>query len=117
MRALAIAAVLALVVILGACPEHGKGGGDGGGILPDAALTCAPSGGCPNGPACGVRCCNQGEACVGGICQCGQNPACTIAGDTCQIGGPVAPPELIPPALPCGFVCCGSPQHPCPIGD
>jgi len=72
---------------------------------PDAPGACAPSRGCPAGPACGGRCCHVGELCVDGACTCGGQPACTN-GDTCQPVGPGS-------ADMCGSICCGV-SGPCP---
>ena len=66
---------------------------------------CGPFGGCPEGPACGTLCCNSGEHCMNGTCQCGTGPACT-GGNTCERGGP-AGGDL------CGTLCCGV-TGPCP---
>jgi hypothetical protein len=76
-----------------------------GGPAPDAAPACAPSRGCPDGPACGNRCCNAGEQCVNGACTCGAGAAC-VGGDTCEPFGPGSG-DL------CGAVCCGV-SGPCP---
>jgi hypothetical protein len=106
---------LLLLVLLVGCPEHGKR--PDGGVrdvatfdppFADAGALCSPSGGCPSGPACGAACCNIGEQCVAGVCHCGMDFACTLAGDTCQTGGPGG-------GSVCGTVCCGSAQHPCPL--
>lgn len=76
---------------------------DGG--VPDAAGACAPTQGCPSGPACGGRCCDTGERCENGVCMCGQNPACG-AGDNCEAAGPIGGDQ-------CGGICCGA-SGPCP---
>ena len=73
---------------------------------PDAdPASCAPSGGCPSGPACDAVCCGAGEACFNGECQCGDSAACG-EGDTCEALGPVGGDA-------CGAVCCGV-SGPCP---
>jgi hypothetical protein len=75
-----------------------------GGI--DANLgACAPTGGCPDGPACGVVCCGRGERCDNGTCYCGFNPACGD-GDACEAAGPIGGDA-------CGSICCGR-SGPCP---
>jgi hypothetical protein len=72
----------------------------------DATPTaCGPSGGCPQGPVCGVLCCKSGERCVSGTCRCGNGSACGT-NDTCEAAGPVGNDQ-------CGFVCCGA-SGPCP---
>ena len=54
---------------------------DGG--VPDGPTpgACAPTQGCPAGPACGGLCCDTGERCENGVCMCGQNPACGTGDD------------------------------------
>lgn len=76
-----------------------------GGVGPDAAIGCAPSGGCAVGPTCGGVCCDTGEACIDGECRCGDNPACQ-PGDTCEAAGPIGGDA-------CGAICCGV-TGPCP---
>jgi hypothetical protein len=74
-----------------------------------AGRSCAPSGGCQNGPPCGSGCCEAGEWCDGENgqeeCRCGSNPPCA-AGDTCEAFGPMM-------INGCGAICCGMSQ-PCP---
>jgi hypothetical protein len=103
---------LAILVMLAACgnkpaPDARPGSIDASvdaqvGI--DAAMSCLPSGGCPNGQACGTSCCGAGEACVAGTCMCGTKPACGV-GDMCVSN--VARQDG------CGFICCGA-SGPCP---
>lgn len=62
--------------------------------------SCAASGGCPSGVACGLVCCGAGERCTGGACECGTGSACTD-GNTCQAGGPLG-------SNSCGVTCCGA---------
>jgi hypothetical protein len=71
---------------------------------PDAPMSCLPSGGCPNGPACGASCCGAGEACVAGTCMCGTKAACGV-GDSCA--------SNVVRQDRCGFICCGA-SGPCP---
>jgi hypothetical protein len=66
---------------------------------------CGATGGCPSGPACGVRCCGQGERCEAGACTCGMNAACG-SGNSCEAAGPIGGDQ-------CGVVCCGA-TGPCP---
>jgi hypothetical protein len=68
-------------------------------VGPDAPMSCLPSGGCPNGQACGATCCGSGEECVAGTCVCGTGPACGV-GDTCASN--VARQDG------CGSICCGA---------
>ncbi len=72
--------------------------------------SCARSGGCQNGPACGGACCAAGEYCdpITDTCRCGMNGACP-QGEICATGGPAHPGQT------CGGVCCGDPGHPCPL--
>jgi hypothetical protein len=56
----------------------------GGGMLDPKS--CLPSGGCPEGPACGAHCCSFGEKCVGGTCMCNGQASCS-EGETCGTGG------------------------------
>ncbi len=67
--------------------------------------SCNPTGGCPDGPACGTVCCNLGEACIQGVCRCGAGSACDV-GDTCMPPGPAG-------GSACGTICCGV-SGPCP---
>src|SRR5512143_2850538 len=78
-------------------------------MVPDTSPSCAASGSCPDGPACGAGCCGPGEHCDQGTCMCGSGPACDTAttGDTCMPGGPFAPTS-------CGSTCCGGSTG-CPI--
>jgi len=76
---------------------------DGGTDAPPAA--CAPSGGCPAGPVCGVICCKAGEHCENGVCRCGMNAGCPN-GDICAAPGPIGGDA-------CGSICCGT-SGPCP---
>lgn len=78
---------------------------DGGVDDANPAALCAPSGGCPSGPACGVFCCDQGERCENNMCRCGTNAACT-AGNSCEAAGPIGGDA-------CGSICCGA-SGPCP---
>ena len=97
---------LAIVIALAACnhdpaPHHDAA--LDAFVYRDAAIDapeCAPSGSCVNGPACGSGCCGSGEYCANGTCMCGAGSACTD-GNTCQVGGPVAPTY-------CGGICCGT---------
>jgi len=107
------------LLVLAGCPEHGQ---TPPGFLRDATKgdatggVCNPSGGCLDGPECGMTfpedggmtttCCGVGEQCVQGICVCGSSPACE-PGDQCQSGGPIADSF-------CGNFCCGQ-IHGCPI--
>jgi hypothetical protein len=76
---------------------------DGG---PDAnPASCAPSGGCPEGPACGAMCCGLGERCANGVCMCSGRPACG-PGDRCEHAGPIGGDV-------CGTICCDA-TTPCP---
>ena len=68
-------------------------------------MSCAASGGCPQGPACGVYCCGFGEKCVLGACKCGSAAACG-QGDQCEAPGPIGGDA-------CGSLCCGA-TGPCP---
>ena len=70
----------------------------------DAAMSCLPSGGCPNGQPCGTSCCGSGEECVNDTCMCGTGPACGV-GDMCVTN--VARQDG------CGALCCGA-SGPCP---
>jgi hypothetical protein len=54
---------------------------DAGAIDPEFA--CGPTGGCPVGPACGPVCCNAGESCEAGKCQCGTGNKCE-SGFACE---------------------------------
>lgn len=67
--------------------------------------SCASSGGCLNGPACGAICCKTGERCDNGVCKCGTNAACPT-GDMCAAAGPLG-------GNACGSICCGA-TGPCP---
>jgi hypothetical protein len=58
------------------CPNPG---------VPDPE-SCLPSGGCPEGPACGAHCCNFGEKCVGGTCTCNGQARCGND-ESCGNGG------------------------------
>lgn len=98
-------ALIAIVLLCVGCNEHGKR--PPGAVDAPMQGVCSPSGGCPQGPACGVTCCGSGEQCVKGVCMCGTNPAC-MNGDTCQTGGPAGPAAI------CGVLCCGG-ASPCPI--
>jgi len=77
--------------------------GDGG--VDANPLSCGGFGGCPEGPVCGALCCNSGERCVNGTCQCGTKPACG-GGDSCEGVGPLGSDR-------CGTLCCGV-TGPCP---
>ncbi len=77
-----------------------------------AAPSCAPSGGCLYGPACGDGCCGEGERCdtagIGPVCRCGQNPSCAN-GEHCAAPGPQG-------GATCGVTCCGgNGGPPCPL--
>ena len=77
--------------------------------LVPGAPSCAVSGGCPSGPACGGTCCAAGESCdlTTNTCMCGGSAACGT-GEICARGGAVMPGKT------CGVICCGTPGHPCP---
>ena len=84
-------------------------GGDRDAAVPDAGgelATCAPSGECAEGPACGDVCCGAGEACVEGDCRCGDGKACK-GEQTCASPGPQGEDQ-------CGTLCCGPGGPPCP---
>jgi len=68
-----------------------------------STTTCTGSTLCYNGTPCGARCCSIGEACVDGVCQCGDGPHC-VSDDACTAGGLTAG---------CGTMCCGI-GMPCP---
>jgi hypothetical protein len=84
------------------------GGDHADAAVPDAgaAKSCAPSGECELGPACGDVCCGAGEACVDGACRCGEHDPCE-AEQTCAVGGPQGEDD-------CGQFCCGPGGPPCP---
>jgi hypothetical protein len=85
-----------------ACTERACA--DDGGIDANPA-SCAPSGGCLDGPVCGAICCDRGERCDNGVCKCGANAACGT-GDSCEAPGPIGTDA-------CGSICCGA-SGPCP---
>jgi hypothetical protein len=64
---------------------------------------CCP--GAPNG-----GCCNTGEWCDNGTCRCNGGAACAN-GEVCASGGPAPGPG----GNQCGVICCGGPNHPCPL--
>ncbi|HSD90879.1 MAG TPA: hypothetical protein VLB44_25315 [Kofleriaceae bacterium] len=68
-----------------------------------STTTCAGTSLCFDGTPCGARCCATGEACVDGVCQCGDGPHC-VADDVCTAGGLTGG---------CGKTCCGT-SVPCP---
>ena len=104
---MSVVRIALLALVLAACgssstPDAKVGPFD---ARPIDAPLCAPSGGCPSGPACGTSCCNAGEQCVSGTCMCGTIAACGV-GDTCASGGAQRPDM-------CGTLCCGV-SGPCP---
>jgi hypothetical protein len=88
--------VVVLVALGCACSNHTRGHDAG---VPVDGLSCVPSGGCANGPACGNTCCGAGEACISGTCMCSMQPACTN-GNMCA-----SPVVMIDR---CGAICCGA---------
>lgn len=63
---------------------------------------------CSGGGCCGTACCAEGEWCDSTQhCRCGTNAACG-AMQVCATGGPSKVGQ-------CGGICCGDPQHPCPL--
>jgi hypothetical protein len=50
-----------------------------------STTTCSGTSLCFGGTPCGARCCNVGEACVEGVCQCGDGTHC-VGDDSCTGG-------------------------------
>ena len=103
--------LLVLALAATACPASKQGPMADAHRDAPAMPSCAATGHCSDGPACGGTCCGAGEACVNGACVCGTNPPCNTAqtGDTCQAAGPAMPGE-------CGSICCGM-TRPCPVAN
>jgi hypothetical protein len=91
---------IALLLALAACSSSGTGTGTAhDAAVPLDGLSCIATGSGCGGVMCGGTCCATGEACISGVCMCGNQPACT-GGNNC-----VSP---IFSMNRCGTVCCGA---------
>jgi len=137
--------VLAFVVMLAACTEHGKGGGTfcsfmgeahtpgeqfpaGDGCnncecLDDGTVTCTELA-CPPGVDGGTGSCVPSGFCqngpeCGGVC-CGVGESCIQGLCTCGGNAPCSGGDICASAGPigndsCGSICCGGQSNPCPL--